>query len=101
MKQIAEIGNGIYGYCPDVTMVGTVFINYLSSLISMLSPLAILSVNGADHQLNLYNGSSTNLMISLDNNQSPKDIQINLKLPLTNQTFLVSEIAPLKEDDQN
>ncbi|KAK8846497.1 hypothetical protein M9Y10_020520 [Tritrichomonas musculus] len=101
MKQIAEIGNGIYGYCPDVTMVGTVFINYLSSLISMLSPLAILSVNGTDHQLNLYNGSSTNLMISLDNNQSPKDIQINLKLPLTNQTFLVSEIAPLKEDDQN
>ena len=34
LSQIAEIGNGIYGYIPDGTMVGTIFINAISNILS-------------------------------------------------------------------
>lgn len=105
MVDIAKIGNGIYGYCPDATMVGTIFISYMSSIISMVSPLSTLSISFKDghqskHTLSLYNEASTNLMISLGANDDPKDAQINLNLPLTNQIFLVNEIKPLDDDDE-
>ena len=31
MEEISKIGNGIYGYCPDCTMVGTIFVNFMSN----------------------------------------------------------------------
>lgn len=57
--EIAELGNRIYGYCPDVTMV----INYISSLISMVAPIALLKVDHNEYNVPLYNNSPTNLFI--------------------------------------
>ena len=31
LKKLAEKGNGIYGFIPDQTMIGTVFINFLAN----------------------------------------------------------------------
>lgn len=106
MQDIAQIGNGIYGYCPDATMVGTILISYMSSIISMVAPLSILDVkfnkgNQSKNILTLYNGSTTNLMIKLGKNDNPSDVQINLSLPLTNQHFLINEIKPLDDDEQS
>ncbi|KAK8852664.1 hypothetical protein M9Y10_017653 [Tritrichomonas musculus] len=101
LEEIAEIGNGIYGYCPDASMVGTIFINYVSNLISEISPLNVLTVNGEKFHLILYNGSTTNLMIPLKENDRPEQFQISLNSILTNQTFLINEIKKLNETDEN
>lgn len=105
LEEICEIGNGIYGYCPDASMVGTIFINYVSSLISTISPLAKLKVSFDDKKVSLfdvvlYNGASTNVMVPLDDSKPIEKCQINLYLPLTNQTFLVNKIAPLDTSDE-
>ena len=34
MEEIAQIGNGVYGYCPDCTMVGTIFTSYMASILT-------------------------------------------------------------------
>ena len=36
MEEISKIGNGIYGYCPDCTMVGTIFINFMSNILATI-----------------------------------------------------------------
>ena len=36
MEEIAEIGNGIYGYCPDCTMVGTIFVNFMANILNTI-----------------------------------------------------------------
>lgn len=105
MEDIAQLGNGIYGYCPDATMVGTIFISYMSNLISMLSPLAVIDItsnkgNQTKNKLALYNGATTNLMIPLDKDDNPNELQISLNLPLTNQNFLIKEIKPIDENDE-
>ncbi|KAK8871315.1 hypothetical protein M9Y10_007035 [Tritrichomonas musculus] len=105
LEEIAEIGSGVYGYIPDASMVGTIFINYLSNLVSTVSPLATLTVNFDNKKpkkfnVVLYNGSSTNVMLSLGKNEDPEKAQINLNLILSNESLLVSEIKKLDENDE-
>ena len=104
MEEIARTCNGVYGYCPDATMVGSIFINYLSSLASMVSPLAILNVelDGSvnNYHLSLYNGASTNVMVTIDENKAATDYKISLNLPLTHQTIDIASIQPLAEDQK-
>jgi len=45
LVDIANLGNGIYGYCPDGTMVGTIFINYMANLLSSITPIVKVEVN--------------------------------------------------------
>lgn len=105
LEEICEIGNGIYGCCPDASMVGTIFINNVSSLISTISPLAKLKVSFDDKKVSLfdvvlYNCASTNVMVPLDDSMPIEKCQINLYWPLTNQTFLVNKIAPLDTSNE-
>lgn len=104
MEEIARTCNGVYGYCPDATMVGSIFINYLSSLASMVSPLASLNVelDGSvnSYHLSLYNGVSANVMVLIDENKAPTDYKISLNLPLTHQTIEIASIQPLAEDQK-
>ena len=44
ISQIAELGQGIYGYIPDGSMVGTIFINALSNILSTCSTNINISV---------------------------------------------------------
>lgn len=44
LQHICNECNGIYGFIPDCTMVGTVFINLLSNSLSIYSPINYLSV---------------------------------------------------------
>ena len=68
LEGIAKIGNGIYGYCPDCTMVGTIFINYMSNILCKLT-LSNLIIKGPAIDLkmkcDLYNGSARNYLFSL------------------------------------
>jgi Mg-chelatase subunit ChlD len=69
MEQIARIGDGVYGYCPDCTMVGTIFINFLANALATLVPRAVLEIHGprtqTKHVLTLMNGSSRNVLVDL------------------------------------
>ena len=44
MEEIAEIGNGIYGYCPDCTMVGTIFTNYMANILTTVESTVRIDV---------------------------------------------------------
>jgi len=70
LEAIANIGHGIYGYCPDCTIVGTTFINYVSSLLTILSKASLhVTAPSIDQTLDctLYNGSSRHFVIPIPN----------------------------------
>jgi hypothetical protein len=73
MENIARLGNGVYGYCPDCTMVGTVFINYMAGLLSTLDQNATLSIqtpnSKVSQQLSLSNGGFRNVLIRVPSSE--------------------------------
>ena len=44
MEEIAQIGNGIYGYCPDCTMVGTIFTSYMANILTTIESTVTIDV---------------------------------------------------------
>jgi hypothetical protein len=44
MEEIAQIGNGIYGYCPDYSMVGTIFTSYMANILTTIEPTVSINV---------------------------------------------------------
>ena len=44
MEEIARIGNGVYGYCPEYTMVGTIFTNYMANILTTIESTARIDV---------------------------------------------------------
>ena len=44
MEEIAEIGNGIYGYCPECTMVGTIFTSYMANILTTVESTVRIDV---------------------------------------------------------
>ncbi|KAH0788562.1 von Willebrand factor type A domain containing protein [Histomonas meleagridis] len=95
MENIAKLGNGIYGYCPDCTMVGTILINYMSNLLTTLSPIGTVEIKGSKyqgkHEISLYNGMPTNVVISIPKD-AISDLEINVTIPTTSQSFGVDDI---------
>lgn len=56
LNSIARIGSGTYGYIPDSSMVGTIFVNYLSNVLSTYlsnSKLQVLSQGQVIGEMNL------------------------------------------------
>jgi hypothetical protein len=45
LSDIASECNGIYGYIPDCTFVGTIFVNYLSNVLSFASTRNKVKIN--------------------------------------------------------
>jgi Mg-chelatase subunit ChlD len=95
LKEISQIGNGVYGYCPDPSMVGTVFINYISNVMTTLTQYSILSVKSMKFQgnfvLSLYLNKERNVFVELPSG-SAQSCEIVLNIPLTNQTLKISKI---------
>ena len=44
MEEIAQIGNGIYGYCPDCTMVGTIITSYMANILTTVESTVTIDV---------------------------------------------------------
>jgi Mg-chelatase subunit ChlD len=44
MEEISEIGNGVYGYCPDCTMVGTIFTNFMANILTTVESTVRIDV---------------------------------------------------------
>jgi len=87
---IANLGNGVYGYCSDGTMVGTVFINYMANQLSTITPVVKVTVTqGKDIKKTmtigpLYRASYRNAIFKIDRNLLDQT-KVTVKIPLTNQ----------------
>ncbi len=86
MEEIAKIGNGIYGYCPDCTMVGTIFVNFMSNILTTIESTIKIEVKNQNQNFNkifeiggLYSGISRHQGFYLDKNDF-KNTEINLYL---------------------
>ena len=82
MEEIAQIGNGIYGYCPDCTMVGTIFTNFMANILTTVEPIVRINVKNKYLQKKfeiggLYSGISRHLGFSL-NKADFKNTEISL-----------------------
>ena len=86
MEEISKIGNGIYGYCPDCTMVGTIFVNFMSNILTTIESTIKIEVKNQNQHFNkifeiggLYSGISRHQGFYLDKNDF-KNTEINLYL---------------------
>jgi hypothetical protein len=48
LSEIAEFGNGLFGFIPDCTMVGTVFINFMATMLATAHQGVMFDVQYAD-----------------------------------------------------
>jgi len=91
---IANIGNGIYGYCYDGSMVGTTFINYMSNLLSTITPVVKVKVFQSDSIKKtmsigpLYRGGYRNSIFKIDKNLLDQTSVI-VEIPMTQQQLKV------------
>jgi len=96
---IANLGNGIYGYCPDGTMVGTIFINYMANLLSTIAPIIKVNVTqGEDVKKTmtigpLYRATYRNAIFKIDKKLLDQT-KVTIELPMTNQ---IIEVPIIKE----
>ena len=84
MEEIAKIGNGIYGYCPDCTMVGTIFTNFMANILTTIE--STIKINVKNKYLEkkyeiggLYSGIDRHLGFSM-NKSDFKNTEITLFL---------------------
>jgi hypothetical protein len=98
---IAKLGHGIYGYCSDYSMVGTVFINYLASAMATMCQHTTLSVQNPKcdfrYDLTFVDGSSRNVLV-----QIPHDVisatQLTLTIPNTRGRIVHNHIEAARTE---
>ena len=56
MEEIAKVGNGVYGYCPDCTMVGTIFVNFMSNILTTIESTVKIEVKNKKYENKLEIG---------------------------------------------
>ena len=94
MEEIAQIGNGVYGYCPDCTMVGTIFTNFMANILTTVESTVRIDVKNKFLQRKfeiggLYSGSSRHLGFSM-NKSDFKNTEIKLFLGQTQKGSIQS-----------
>ena len=84
MEEISKIGNGIYGYCPDCTMVGTIFTNFMANIMNTIESTITIDIKNKYLQKKfeiggLYSGISRHLAFTMRKDDF-KNTQIKLFL---------------------
>lgn len=62
---LTELGGGCFGYIPDCSMIGTIFVNFLSSALSSFSPKLQASISTKDCQIKDFNGHANKKIANL------------------------------------
>lgn len=104
LKDISNIGNGMYAFCPDANFVGTTFCNILSNEMVTYAHDVSLSLTGNDDFIvkktnlvedfgNNCNECSWGVKINLGNLRFGQTRNIILKLPEWQETFIESCIV--------
>jgi Mg-chelatase subunit ChlD len=101
MENIARLGNGIYGYCPDCTMVGTIFINFLAATLTTIAQQTVLKIRKPSGNilqiLGISNGSSRNVLFDIPVNEI-ENTEISLSIPTTGDLFRIEEIERITDE---
>ena len=92
MEEIAQIGNGVYGYCPDCTMVGTIFTNFMANILTTIESTVRIDVKNKYLQNKfeiggLYSGISRHLGFFM-NKSDFKETKISLIMDQKEQKFI-------------
>jgi hypothetical protein len=102
MESIARLGHGIYGYCPDCTMVGTIFINFLASALTTIVQQGELEIQTSHSRtifdVTLMNGSSRNFLVDIDETDLSQT-QISFSIPITGDQFHCRHIDPIVTEE--
>jgi len=61
LSGLAELGGGCFGYIPDCSMIGTIFVNFLSSALSSYSAKLQASIKIANGEVKDFNGQAGHL----------------------------------------
>ena len=82
MEEIAKVGNGVYGYCPDCTMVGTIFVNFMANILTTIESTVNIDINNKNLKKKfeiggLYSGTARHLGFFLDKSDF-KNTEIDL-----------------------
>jgi Mg-chelatase subunit ChlD len=102
MENISKIGNGVYGYCPDCTMVGTIFINFMSNILTIISNVVQICVSYNNININenigsVYYDVYRNYLINVPI-QFIKDVKIKVNLISNHQSFDIPIGEEIKDD---
>ena len=57
LSAITNLGGGCYGYIPDCSMVGTIFVNFLSHALASFTSLMEVEVKTSSGKLVSFNGN--------------------------------------------
>jgi hypothetical protein len=102
MEGTARQGHGIYGYCPDCTLVGTIFINYLAASLTTIAQSAIVEIRNPKYQakynLTLFNGASRNILVEL-NDANVTETQIILTIPAFGDRIVIDQVSEAQDDN--
>ena len=102
MEEIAQVGNGIYGYCPDCTMVGTIFVNFMGNILNTIESTIKIDVKNENLKKafeigGLYSGMARHLGFLLKKNNFKKtDIVLYLGSEKKNE---INEIDLVEENN--
>ena len=94
MEEISEIGNGVYGYCPDCTMVGTIFTNFMANILTTVESTVTIDVKNKFLKNKfeiggLYSGMPRHLGITIDKSDF-KNTEISLFLGQEQKGYIKS-----------
>ena len=64
LTDLAAWGNGVFGFIPDCTMVGTVLINFLANMLSLASREAVLKLGNTEVSIqNIQHGQARHFLV--------------------------------------
>lgn len=58
LSALTELGGGCFGYIPDCSMIGTIFVNFLSSVLSSFCSNLHVTINLGNDKIKTVNGKS-------------------------------------------
>jgi hypothetical protein len=101
MENIAKLGHGIYGYCPDCSMVGIIFINYLANSLTTICQHCLIEVRNTKyekkHDVMLINGTSKNILIELSH-EVIDQTKLTMTIPTTGDQIDCDRIEPVSNE---
>ena len=103
MEEISQIGNGVYGYCPDCTMVGTIFTSFMANILTTIESTVSVDVKNKFLQKKfeiggLYSGAARNLGFFLEKSDF-KNTEIKLLFG-KNEKNIIKNIYYTKKSDK-
>jgi Mg-chelatase subunit ChlD len=103
MEEISQIGNGVYGYCPDCTMVGTIFTSFMANILTTIESTVSVHVKNKFLQKKfeiggLYSGAARNLGFFLEKSDF-KNTEIKLLFG-KNEKSVIKNIDYTKKSDK-